>query len=221
MEGVEVRLIEWFTDGFALYRENFGKMVFASLIAVIISAMSVCVLAAPMLAGILIISLDLYDRRAPRPTIGTIFKGFRFFSQTFLFFLIWATCLVITSFAVAILPFIGPLASLFFIYVLQAFLMFGPFLIVDQRMGFWAASVQSFNKTKTNFWPFLSVSAVASIIGSSGAIVCGLGLAVTAPIQACILTVAYCDVFGRERAAYTNKTHSESINIDGKVFRPH
>jgi uncharacterized membrane protein len=73
--------------------------------------------------------------------------------------------------------------------------MFGPFLIVDRNMGFWSASMTSFQTVKSNFWSFLSVSAVASVIGSIGGILFGIGIVVTAPLQACILTVAYRAIF--------------------------
>jgi hypothetical protein len=54
--------------------------------------------------------------------------------------------------------------------------MFGIFLIVDKQMNFWPASMESINTVKTNFWPFFGLSAIASIIGSIGAIAFGNGL---------------------------------------------
>jgi len=103
--------------------------------------------------------------------------------------------LIIVSFLLALVPCVGQLAALFVIYAVQAFLMFGLFLIVDENMEFWPASMESVNKVKTNFWPFLALSVVSSIIGSIGAILCGIGVVITAPIQATILTVAYRDIF--------------------------
>ena len=62
------------------------------------------------------------------------------------------------------------------------------------------ASMESFNKVKTNFWPFLALALVAGIIGSIGQIACGIGVALTLPIQACILTVAYREVYSGAEA---------------------
>ena len=107
----------------------------------------------------------------------------------------WGVALIIVSFLLALVPCVGQLAALFIIYAVQAFLMFGLFLIVDENMEFWPASMESVNKVKTNFWPFLALSVVSSIIGSIGAILCGIGVVITAPIQATILTVAYRDIF--------------------------
>ena len=76
--------------------------------------------------------------------------------------------------------------------------MFGMFLIVDREMDWVAASKLSINTVKSNFWPFFGFSAVAGIIGSIGAIACGIGVVLTIPIQGCMLAVAYRDVFGNE-----------------------
>jgi uncharacterized membrane protein len=92
-------------------------------------------------------------------------------------------------------PIIGQLLSLFFVYAAQAFLMFGLYLIVDQQMDFWPASQLSIQTVKTNFWPFFGLAAIASIIGSVGALAFGIGVVLTIPIQICILAVAYQEVF--------------------------
>ncbi len=57
------------------------------------------------------------------------------------------------------------------------------------------ASVESFNMVKRNFWPFLGFSIVSNLIGSIGAVACGIGVVFTLPIQICILTVAYREIF--------------------------
>ena len=198
MEKVEVKFGEWFDKGFSLYKENLGTLVLASLIALVLSAVTLGILAGPMLAGIILITLGFFDKKEPKPEVGNVFKGFDYFLNSLLFVIVWGVAVLVVSFILALIPCIGQLASLCVIYVVQAFLMFGLFLIVDKRMEFWPASVESFDKVKTNFWPFLGLSVVTSIIASIGAIACGIGVAITAPIQACVLTVAYRDVFGEE-----------------------
>ena len=66
-------------------------------------------------------------------------------------------------------------------------------------MDFWPASMESINIVKSNFWPFLGFAVVAAIIGSLGAIACGIGAIFTLPIQVCILAVAYRAVFNGVR----------------------
>ena len=195
MEQVMVNLGEWFEKGFRLYRANMLKLIPATFIALILSVTSVGILAGPMLSGLLLITLALLRRQRPEPEIFQIFKGFRFFVNGVVFVLGWSLVVSAGSLILLMIPGVGQLVVLFFIYSAQAFLMFGPFLIVDRDMDFWAATLKSFNTVKGNFWPFLSVSAVAGVIGSIGCIFFGIGIIVTVPLQLCILTVAYEAVF--------------------------
>jgi hypothetical protein len=215
MDKAEVKFGEWFEKGFNLYKENIGTLILASLIALVISAVTVGILAGPMLAGIILITLNLFDKKEPKPQVGAVFKGFDYFLNALLFVIVWAVAVLVVSFVLALIPCVGQLASLFLIYAVQTFLMFGLFLIVDKKTEFWPASMESFHIVKTNFWPFLGLSVVASIIGSIGAIACGLGMAITAPIQVCILTVAYRDVFsGAEKPAVTDDTPVQDTGTD-------
>ena len=195
MDKVDVKFGEWIEKGFNLYKENFGILVLASLIAVIVSAITVGILAGPMAAGVILIIFQLVDRKEPKPEVGTLFRGFDFFLHSFLFFVIWGIAVFIASLILGLVPCIGQLASLFVVFVAHALLMFGLFLIVDRKMEFWPASVESFNMVKRNFWPFLGFSIVSNLIGSIGAVACGIGVVFTLPIQVCILTVAYREIF--------------------------
>ena len=196
MKKVEVKFGEWFERGFELYKANFGILIFASLIVLILSVVTLGILAGPMLAGLLLITLGLFDKKEPRPEVGGIFKGFDYFLNSFLFVVVWGAAIFVASIILSLVPCIGQIVSLCLVFAAQAVLMFGLFLIVDKQMAFWPATVGSFDKIKTNFWQFLGFSIVAGIIGSIGAIACGIGAAFTLPIQACILTSAYREVFG-------------------------
>ncbi len=196
MDKVDVKFGEWIEEGFNLYKENFGILVLVSLIAVIVSAITVGVLAGPMAAGVLLIVFQLQDRKEPKPEVGTLLKGFDFFLNSFLFFIVWGIAIFVVSLILGLVPCIGQVASLFVVFVAHALLMFGMFLIVDRNMEFWPASVESFNMVKRNFWPFLGFSIVSNLIGSIGAVACGIGVVFTLPIQVCILMVAYREIFG-------------------------
>ena len=195
MQKVNVKFGEWIEKGFALYKVNFGILVLASIFAVVLGTITVGILAGPMIAGLAIVTLELLDKKAPKPDAGKVFKGFNYFLNSFLFVVVWGIAITIGSIILGVIPFIGQLASIFFAYAAQAFLMFGIFLIVDRQMEFRPASMESINTVKTNFWPFFGLSAVAGIIGSIGAIACGIGIVFTIPIQGCILAVAYRDIF--------------------------
>jgi uncharacterized membrane protein len=124
-----------------------------------------------------------------------VFRGFDYFLNSFLFFLVWGLFIGLGIAILTVVFCIGLVLAAPIIYVAQAFLMFGLFLIVDRKMDFWPASMESINTVKTNFWPFLGVSIVAGLIGSLGGIACGIGVIFTLPIQICIVAVAYRDVF--------------------------
>ena len=192
----EVKIGEWIEKGFNLYKENFSILVLASLITVLLSVITIGILAGPMLAGLILITLKLLDKKEPKPEVGELFKGLDYFLQSFLFVVVWGVAVFIAMFIVGLVPLIGALASIFLSLAAGALLMFGLFLIVDKGMEFWPASQESFNVVKANFWPFLGLSIVAAIIGSIGGIACGIGVVITLPIQYCILAVAYRDVCG-------------------------
>ena len=196
MNKVQVKFGEWIEGGFNLYKSNFGTLVLASIFVVVISAITAGLLTGPMLAGLALVTLQLLDRKGPAPEAGKVFKGFDYFLQSFLFVVVWGIGILIGSVILGSIPVIGQLASIAFAYAAQAFLMFGMFLIVDRGMDWLPASTESINIVKANFWPFFGLSAVAGIIGSIGAIACGIGVVFTIPIQGCILALAYREVFG-------------------------
>ncbi|MGD2023126.1 MAG: hypothetical protein PVI18_08110 [Desulfobacterales bacterium] len=196
MQKIEVPMGRWIEAGFNLYKDNFITLVLAALIGLVLSMVSIGILTGPMLAGLIIMALQFLRKEEPKPEAGAVFRGFSFFLDSFLFTIIWGIAILIGSVVLGLFPIIGQLLSLFFIYAAQAFLMFGLYLIVDKQMPFWPASQVSIQTVKTNFWPFFGLAAIASIIGSIGALAFGIGVALTIPIQICILTVAYQDIFG-------------------------
>ena len=202
MQKATVKIGEWIEDGFNLYKNNFGTLV--------LTAITIGILAGPMLAGLVMITLQLLRKEHPEPDPGKVFRGFDYFLNAFLFLLVWGTAIFVGSLILQVFPGVGQLLSLFFVYAAQAFLMFGIFLIVDKQMRFWPASMESIQTVKTNFWPFLGLSTVASIIGSLGGILLGIGIVLTIPIQVCILAVAYRDVFNElEQPPKPDFTQSE------------
>lgn len=197
MQKVEVRFGKWIEAGFNLYKNNFSTLVLAAVIGLVLSTVTVGLLAGPMIAGLVIVTLQLLRREEPKPDAGRVFRGFDYFLNSFLFITVWGIAILIGSFILALFPVIGQFLSLFFLYAAQAFLMFGMYLIVDKQLNFGPASRESIKTVQTNFWPFFGLSAIASIIGSIGAVAFGIGIVLTVPIQACILAVAYQEIFDR------------------------
>jgi uncharacterized membrane protein len=195
----EVKLNEWLQEGFELYKQNFGVLVLSSLVAMVLSGITLGILAGPMFAGMAIICLGLYDKQ-PRQ-VGDLFKGFGFFVQTFLFVLVWGIILFVLSIILNIIPLLGQLASMALGLGASALLMFSFFLMVEKGMAFWPASMASIAMVRSNLWPFIGFGALAALIGGIGAIACGIGMIFTLPMQWCFVTVAYREVFGEGAAA--------------------
>ncbi len=198
MEKENLHLSEWFEQGFRLYRQNLPILISATFIALLLSVATAGVLAGPLLVGLLMILLGLKRKQAPRPETLDLFKGFRFFLNAAIFVMGWGMAVSVGAMILIMIPGIGPLVALFFIYGAKAVLMFGPFLILDQGMDFREATITSFSRVKEDFWIFLSVSAAAGVIGSLGLVLLGIGIVLTVPLQLSILTVAYDAVFGKK-----------------------
>lgn len=195
MEKVQVKFWDWLEAGFNLYKQHFSTLVLAAIIAFVLASITMGILLGPLLAGLVIISLQLLDKTDPAPTAGTVFRGFDFFLNSLLFVVFWGIAVIIGSAILGILPVIGQLLSIFLIWAAQAYLMFGLYLIVDKKMDFMPASKESIRVVKTNFWPFFGFAAVGGIIGSVGTLAFGIGIVLTMPIQICMVSVAYREIF--------------------------
>ncbi|MBN2055084.1 hypothetical protein JW905_09180 [bacterium] len=191
----EVKIGEWIQEGFNLYKANFGVLVVASLIAILLGSLTIGILAGPLMVGMILMTLAIYDRKEPKPQIGDVFGGFKYFLNAFLFYLVWGLIFLVISAILAFIPCLGQLLTIVVVLGGGAFLMFGPFLIADRNMDFWPASMKSIEMVKSDIWPFIGLYVLASIIGGLGAILCGIGMILTLPITFCILAIAYRHVF--------------------------
>lgn len=199
MEKAEVKFEKWIGEGFNLYKENFKVLLVPSLVAMLLSF--TLILAGPMMAGMILITFALLDKKEPKPQVSDLFKGFDHFVQTLLFVIVWGVALGIINIVLGFIPCLGQILAIAVGLFASTALMFGLFLIVDKKMDFWAASMASFEKVKTNFFPFLGLALIAGILGYIGVILCGIGLFLTLPLYFCIMSIAYREVFGSGSAA--------------------
>jgi uncharacterized membrane protein len=200
MTNVADRFGDWIKEGFELYKNNLTLLILSSLIAFLLSAVTIGILSGPMYAGLIGIILRLRDGDQPPPVVGDVFQGFQFFLPSFLFGIVWGVILIVGCLILAVIPCLGQLLSICLGFAASAFLMFGLFLIVDKRMDFWPASMASIEKVKPTFFPFLGLAVVAGIIGNIGALACGIGAGITMPIYFAIIAVAYREVFSNGAA---------------------
>ena len=200
MTDVADKFGDWIKEGFELYKNNLGLLILSSLIAFLLSGVTLGILGGPMFAGLIGIILRLRDGDQQTPVVGDVFQGFQFFLPSFLFGIVWGAIIVVGSLILALIPCLGQLLSICLALAASAFLMFGLYLIVDRKMDFWSASMASIEKVKPAFFPYLGLAVVAGIIGEIGALACGIGVCVTMPIYFAIIAVAYRDAFGNRQA---------------------
>jgi hypothetical protein len=196
----EVKFGDWISKGFDLYKENLATLIVATLIAVVLSAVTAGILAGPMMAGLILIVLDLVDRKG-KPDVSRLFNGFQHFAQSFLYVLVWGLIIILGSTLLNFILCVGTLAAIAGSLALSTLLMFGMFLIVDRGMAFWPASMQSLQTVKAQFFPLLGFFIVAAAIGQIGFILCGVGAVLTMPIAYCMLAVAYREYFPAQGSA--------------------
>ena len=177
----------WISEAFELYKANFALLCVATLVAGLLSVFTCGVLAGAMWAGLTMIILRIARKEQPVPQIGDVFKGFDFFLQALLLFLVIAVVCAAVS-RVPMLGFVAPT-------LLFPLVMFAMTLIVDKKMEFWPAIMASFEKAKTEYVPLLVLTLLASLISAAGLILCGIGVILTAPFGGIVAVVAYRHLF--------------------------
>lgn len=196
MSHVQVKLNEWLSGGFELYKQHIAVLILPALLVVVVSMATFGILAGPMLAGFTMIVLRLKDGTEPKPGPADVFNGFSFFLPSFLFMLVYMIASVLVPVVLGVIPLIGGVLGLFATFAISAFVLFTMFLIVDQKLAFWPAVMASVDKVKLDFWPFLGFTVIISVISSLGMIACFIGVFVTMPFYYCASVLAYRDVFG-------------------------
>ncbi len=177
----------WISEAWELYKANFALLCVATLIAALLGVFTFGVLMGPLWAGLTLIILRLSRKQEPVPQIGDVFKGFDFFLQA----LLYVVVLMVAGCVLGFVPRIGQAAPM----LLLPLVMFSMCLIVDQQMEFWPAIQASFEKAKTEYVSLLVLWLVASLISAAGAILCGVGVILTAPFSAIVAVVAYRHLF--------------------------
>jgi uncharacterized membrane protein len=203
MQPTQVKIGQWLEDGFNLYKSNFGILILASLIGGVLSTVTIGILTGPMMAGVVLIALALYDRKTPPPDIKELFQGFNYFLPTFLLWLILFVVCMVVSLILSFIPVIGSLAAMILFLVAMSIEIMATILIVEQGMDFWPALSAVFEKIKSNPWPLLGFLLLAGLIGNIGGVACGIGMVLTLPIAFGSLVAAYRDLFSAGSAAKT------------------
>lgn len=179
---------------FDFYKTNISTLLITCLLGGIISNISGGILAGPMCAGVFLVTLGLLDKKTPAPVIGDLFNGFNYFVPTLVLFVLLSVVMMISAGFFFFCPLIGFPVGLALGLGAPAVVMFAPLLIVDRNMEVIPAIQASIELVKTNFWVFLGLFIVASVVASLGVFLCGMGLLLTAPMMPCMLAVAFRDL---------------------------
>lgn len=186
-----------------------------------VGSLASIIIGGPLQAGNYIVAFKIGKRQ---PTeFGDFFKGFQnaYFLNIFLATLVisifagicFAPAIVVIFLAAAtadvsgdagagMLAVIGPLGFVLFlvgmvaaVFISVAYLFSIP-LIVGKRMEFWPA-METSRKLLSKKWGSIFVFLIVlGLINFAGAMLCGLGLLVTAPLSACAIAAAYESIVG-------------------------
>ena len=183
----------WISEAFELYKANFALVCVTTLLAMLLSVFTCGVLAGPMWAGLTMVLLRVSRQEQPVPQIGDLFRGFDFFLQA----LILSVILALAYTAGSTLPLVGYVTNI----LIQPLVMFAFCLLVDKKLEFWPALQGSCEKAKTDYVSLLVLCLVGTLISMAGAILCGIGVILTAPFSSLLSVVAYRHLFEGAEAA--------------------
>jgi len=180
--------------GWAVFKENMGLLILATLVAMLIGGVTCGILTGPMMAGVFLIVYRLLKNDPEKPKVGDVFKGFDYFLDTFLCFLvIMIATSIISAILSGIIAPIGWVVSVVggvFVDIAVLFVVFGKLKFVD-------ALKKIVEDISTGpFWMLVLTIAIANLIGVLGVIACGIGVFFTLPIWICITVCAYLTAYG-------------------------
>ncbi len=177
-----------FSRGWCLFKQNMGLLVVAGLLAMLLTIITCGILSGPMTVGMFLIVERLIKHDPVQPQAGDIFKGFDFFVQSLLMFVI----AIAAGFALGIIPVVGQIAGL----VIGSFLLWGMMFVAYQKLTAIDALKKIFEYLKTgDFTMALVLGVIANLFASLGVIACVVGILFTVPLSYCIMACCYQTLF--------------------------
>lgn len=182
-----------FNRGLEVYKKNFVPLLVATLLAVVIGGITCGICAAPLFCGLF--AMILTALRSPGTTlqIGDVFKGFQKFLPAFVSCLVIGVINSIVCSVLAVVPILGWIAIIVIGYAaLPAVVLWAQLLVTDQDASIGDAILVPLKLLgDKRFWSIILVAFVACLLGSLGAVACGIGLFVTLPFAYCMVAAAY------------------------------
>lgn len=212
----EPGLGKWIGQAWEMVIEDVWPWVGAMLLMFLISGVSFGICGPPLTIGMYMMALKRFDGRTLGA--GDVFDGFsRFWSAWGAHLLMLLPMLVLAIPVMAIIfggvlatersdefaPFmiLGIYALYPIIYLAMLFVQtvfFYAWVLVAEGEGAWEAVVASWDKVKLQFWSYLGIYIVLTLLASIGSYACYVGLFVTWPLLPCATAAAYRWHFRRE-----------------------
>jgi hypothetical protein len=190
MNGIRFNFTAALNQSIEIYKKNFLLLVGASLVASILTSVTVGILTGPIMAGLITLILKLMDKDSSA-AFEDIFSRFDTFATTFLLCFVWGIALYIGMILLMVIPIIGQLVAILIGIGFSVFITFAIMLAAEKGMNFSQASRAAFDMLKKDFWPLIGFTALASVLSGVGAIACGIGVIFTMPIFYIMLASAY------------------------------
>jgi len=189
-----VDLGKWLSEGWKVYRSDWGTFSVAFLVMILLSLVTLTLLTGPLLAGFY--RMVFKSMRGEKPQVGDLFKGLdRFWPAVFAWVIEAALIGTLSGpsheyplFSVASLA-LTPLVNAIFFFVYP--------LILERQRDTAAALDEAIHVVfPRNVLPFWVCGLIFEVIFFIGILGCGVGFFVTAPFILCAMAVAYRDFFG-------------------------
>jgi hypothetical protein len=189
--------------GWELFKENMGLLVVAGIIASLVSVVTCGILGGAMAAGLMMVIKRLVQKDPVKPVSGDVFKGFDFFVQALILFILGAVAIAVLS----VIPVLNVLAGIAVGAVGSWCLMF----VVFERLSALDAVKKVIALVKTGeFTVPLVMAVIAGLISSLGGLLCCVGGFFTGPIACCSMVAAYDTLFGGSEETVTISVSPEA-----------
>jgi len=195
-----IRIGDWLSKAWEIFTKSIGVHIVLALIVGVGSAVTIGILAGPLMCGWFYIILRQLREPDYEPQIGDVGKGFEVFGQSLLAFILIAVGSVVVSSILSRVPVLGELLSVATGWAIAACVLFVFPLIIDRQTGAIDAIKLSFEKVKPAFWGFFGFAVLISVISGVGAAICGIGWLVAGPVTTIAVAIAYRDNFGEASA---------------------
>jgi hypothetical protein len=186
----DYRLIigDCFSRAWRTLTENFWPIVGVSALVGLILFFTNMVYVGIILTGPLVGGLYMYYLKSIRGERATMEDAFSGFTLAFV-------QLMLASIVSGLLTCLGVLAFVLpGIYLAVAWSLTYP-IVIDKRIGFWEAMEVSRKVVSRHWWTMLLLWIVIGLVNIVGALCCGVGMFVAAPLGMLALMYAYEDIF--------------------------